>query len=196
MRPHSLLPLTLLAAIGAAAPASAADQSVRVPDFEFSPRLVEIDPGDSVTWNFAGPAGHTSTSSSGQAERWSSGLKQTGQSFRRQFRKPGRWQYFCQPHPFMKGVVQVGTDEVATSFTRLAVRGAGGAVKVTLTLRETAKVTVAVRGPKRKRVVKRLKKGRRSVSVKGLSAGGYRVTVVAKDDFDKTTTKRASTRVG
>ena len=196
MRPHPLLPLTLVAAIGLAAPASAADQSVRVPDFDFTPRLVRIDPGDSVTWNFAGPTGHTSTSSAGQSDRWRSGLKQTGQSFTRAFRRPGRWQYFCEPHPFMKGVVQVGTDEVARSITRIAVTGSGRAVKVAFRLHEAARVTVTVRGATRKRVVRRLRAGRRSISVRGLSAGEYRATVAAKDDFDKTTTRRGSTTVG
>jgi plastocyanin len=193
MRPHRLLPLTLLAAIALAAPASAADQSVGVPDFRFAPRLVELEPGDSVTWNFEGPTAHTSTSSSGQSDRWRSGLKRTGESFTRAFKKPGRWQYFCEPHPFMKGVVQVGTDEVAKSFTRLAAKGSARAVKVTLTLREAAKVTVTVKG---KTVVKRLGKGRRSVTVKGLPAGEYRVKVFALDNFDKKTTKRVSARVG
>jgi plastocyanin len=196
MRLHLLLPLTLLTTIGLAAPASGADRSVRVPDFEFTPRLVEIEPGDSVTWNFAGPTGHTSTSSSGQSDRWSSGLKQTGESFTRAFRRPGRWQYFCEPHPFMKGVVQVGTDEVAKSITRVAVTGSRRGVKVAFRLREAARVTLVVRGPTRKRVVKRLKTGRRSISVRGLSAGEYRATVLAKDDFDKTTTRRGSTTVG
>jgi plastocyanin len=196
MRPHPLLPLTLLAAIGLTAPAGAADQSVRVPDFDFTPRLVRVDPGDSVTWNFAGPTGHTSTSSGGQTERWSSGLKQTGQSFARAFRRPGRWQYFCEPHPFMRGVVQVGTDQVARSISGLAVTGSRRGVKVAFRLRETARVTVTVRGATRKRVVKRLRTGRRSISVRGLAAGQYRATVSAKDDFDKTTTRRGSTTVG
>jgi plastocyanin len=196
MRPHLVIPLTLLTAIGATAPSWAANQSVRVPDFEFAPRQVRIDPGDSVTWNFVGPTGHTSTSSSGQSDRWRSGLKQTGQSFTRVFRRPGRWQYFCEPHPFMKGVVQVGTDDVAKSITGLAVTGSRRAVKVAFRLREPAKVTVTVRGATRKRVVKRLKTGRRTISVRGLSAGEYRAIVSAKDDFDKTTTRRGSTTVG
>jgi plastocyanin len=196
MRRALLIPAALLASLAVAAPAGAADQTVRVPDFFFTPRQVSIDPGDAVTWSFQHDTEHTTTSTPGQGERWNSRLKGNGESFVHTFDKPGKFQYICQPHPFMKGTVTVGKDAVAKSFTKLRVKGSARGVKATITLKEAAKVTLSVKGPKRKKVTKRLKAGKRSISLGKLSAGSYKVTVVAQDEFDKKTTKRATANVG
>ena len=60
-----LLPLALLAVVALAAPASAEDKSIAAPDYEFAPKSESIDVGDTITWNFPGPAEHTATSNPG-----------------------------------------------------------------------------------------------------------------------------------
>ena len=116
--------------------------------------------GDTVTWNFTGPAEHTATSNPGQPEKFDSGLKDEGGTFTHTFTKPGKYQYFCRPHEeFMKGTVTVGKDAVAKSFTSAKVKGAASSIKLTVTLKETAKVTLSVKGTKKKSVSKRLKAG-------------------------------------
>jgi plastocyanin len=196
MKSARLLPLVLISGLMLAVPASAEDASISVPDFKFSPKSSTIDVGDTVTWNFKGPTDHTATSDRGQAVKFDSGLLNADKSFSFTFTKPGKFTFHCQPHPFMKGSVTVGTDPVAKSFTKAAVKGSKRAVKATVTLKEDAKVTLSVKGPKRKSVTKSFKKGRHSVSVGKLKAGTYKATVVALDAFKVKTTKKATVSVG
>jgi plastocyanin len=114
MRRHRLLsiPLALSLVLAAAAPASAAEVEVGVVDFDFQPATRAIAVGDTVIWRF-NSGGHTTTASRGQAERWDSGTRASGQEFRRTLSRPGRFQYVCIPHAgFMRGTIQVGTDQV------------------------------------------------------------------------------------
>src|ERR671914_515856 len=91
MRRHRLLsiPLALSLALVAAAPASAAEVEVGVVDFDFQPATRAIAVGDTVIWRF-NSGGHTTTARRGQAERWDSGTRASGQEFRRTFSRPGR----------------------------------------------------------------------------------------------------------
>ena len=197
MRIVPLLPLSLLAVAAFAAPALAEDKSVGAPDYEFTPKSVSVDVGDSITWNFTGPSEHTATSNSGQPDKFDSGLKAKGGTFTHTFTKPGKFQYFCRPHEeFMKGTVTVGKDAVAKSFKSAKVKGAASSIKLTVTLKEAAKVTLSAKGPKNKSVSKRLKAGKRTLTLKKLKAGSYKTTVTAQDDFDKKTTKKAKATVG
>ena len=191
-----LIPPVLIALFVLVAPAGAVDQSVSAPDYEFTPKSVSVDVGDTVTWNFKGPSEHTSTGNSGQAEKWDSPLEGAGGSFAHRFTKPGKYQYFCRPHAeFMKGTVTVGKDAAAKSFTSVKVKGASRTIKLTVTLKEDAKVTLSVKGPKTGKVTKSLKAGKRTLTIKRLKAGSYTATVVAQDNFDKKTTKKAKATV-
>ena len=196
MRIQRLLPIALMSTFMLAAPAAAENSAVGVPDFKFAPKGTAIDVGDSVTWNFTGPTQHTATSDRGQAVKFDSGLKDAGQSFSFTFTKPGKFTYYCQPHEFMTGSVTVGKDPVKKSFTKASIKGAARSVKATLTLKEDAKVTLSVKGLKKKSVTKSLKKGKRSLAVGKLKAGSYKATVVAQDAFKVKTTKKATVAVG
>jgi len=192
-----LLPLALLAVVALATPASAEDRSIAVPDSRFAPKSESVDVGDTVTWNFTGDYEHTAESYPGQPDKFDSGSKNKGDTFTHTFTKPGKYQYFCSPHQeFMKGTVIVGEDAVAKSFTSAKVKGAGSSIKLTVNLKEGAKVTLSVKGPKKKSVSKRLKAGKRTLTVKKLKAGSYKTTVTAQDDFDKKTTKKGTATVG
>jgi plastocyanin len=196
MRIARLVPPVLIAVFALVAPAGAEDQSVGAPDYEFTPKSIAIDVGDTVTWNFTGPSGHTTTSNPGQPEKWDSPLEDAGGTFAHRFTNPGKYQYFCRPHEeFMKGTVTVGKDSVAKSFTAAKVKGASRAIKLTVTLKEDAKVTLSVKGPKKAKVSKSLKAGKRTLTLKRLKAGSYQATVVAQDNFDKKTTKKAKATV-
>jgi plastocyanin len=196
MKSARLLPLVLISSLMLAVPASAEDASISVPDFKFAPKTATIDVGDTVTWNFKGPTDHTATSDRGQAVKFDSGLLNADKSFSFTFTKPGKFTFHCEPHPFMKGSVTVGKDTVAKSFTKASVKGSKKAVTAKVTLKEDAKVTLAVKGPKRKSVTKSLKKGKRSVSVGNLKAGSYKATLTAVDAFKVKTTKKATVAVG
>src|SRR5918999_2298375 len=143
MRRHRLLsiPPALSLALAAAAPASAAEVEVGVVDFRFSPPPRTIAVGDTVIWRF-NSGGHTTTASRGQAERWDSGPRDSGQEFRRTFSRPGRFQYVCIPHAgFMRGTIQVGTDRVRDTVDAFNATRSGSSVRVSFKLNEPATAT-------------------------------------------------------
>ena len=191
-----ILGVTVAALLALAAPASAADWGVSAIDFEFVPAEQRVAVGDTVTWTFT-VAGHTSTSARGQAEAWTSvaeGTNEPGTAFTHRFDTPGRFQYVCTPHQtFMKGVIQVGDDQVAKSLARVGTKRSGRRVTVSFTLKEPARVAYAIRGAARRRVERRrLEPGRHSLTLRRLKPGGYRGVLTAADDFDKKSTSRSS----
>ena len=100
-------PLTLAVAVLLAVPASAADQTVTAtPSITWSPDSVEIDIGDTVTWNNGGgfhnvgfDDGSFTAPASPSADDW---------SVQRTFDMPGVFRYRCGFHgAAMSGVVRV-----------------------------------------------------------------------------------------
>jgi plastocyanin len=190
MRRRRLLPipLALLAALAAAPSAGAVDVDVGVGNFFFQPRDPAIAVGDTVVWRFM-TDGHTTTADRGQAESWNSGPTTTaaGGTFRHTFDRPGRFQYVCIPHSgFMKGTIQVGSDEVSDTVDAFRTRRSGSNVRISFELNEAATLTYKLRGPERKTVRRgRLAAGRHSFRLRNLEAGRYRGTLTLRDDFDK-----------
>src|SRR5687768_14214480 len=148
MRRHRLLPIpsALLLALLAAAPASAVKVEITATNYEFSPSPLAIAVGDTVVWSFAS-GGHTTTASRGQAERWDSGSRESGRTFRHTFDRRGRFQYVCTPHAgFMKGVVTVGSDVVGDTVDAFKTTPTGSRVRVSFKLNEPATVSFKLRG--------------------------------------------------
>jgi plastocyanin len=188
------MPVALLVFFASASPAAASDWGVNVIDFEYQPQARAIAVGDSVTWNFA-KDGHTATSKRGQPDSWNSapdgGTNSAGAPFTKVFNTPGRYQYFCIPHSFMKGVIQVGTDTVADSIDNFKSKRAGNRVKLSFLLAEPATVTYKLTGKSRRTVkLGRLAAGRRSFTLRRLKRGTYRGILTVVDDFDKKITPR------
>ncbi|MGH7477495.1 MAG: plastocyanin/azurin family copper-binding protein [Longimicrobiales bacterium] len=80
---------------------------VAIRDFTFFPDTLRVTRGTRVVWLNCEPPeidAHTSTSDTGI---WSSPFLSTGQTFARTFEQSGSFDYFCVPHPFMRGVVIV-----------------------------------------------------------------------------------------
>lgn len=80
---------------------------VAIRGFSFRPDTVRIRPGTEVTWVNCEPEtvdAHTSTS---EDELWNSPFLEPGESYTRTFSAAGAFDYFCAPHPFMRGVVIV-----------------------------------------------------------------------------------------
>jgi len=50
------------------------------------------------------PDAHTVTADD---RSWDSGMLRDGQRYTRTFTTPGRYPYFCLPHPYMRGTVVV-----------------------------------------------------------------------------------------
>ena len=189
MRNRTRLALvSALLALPLAAPsaASAATATVRVGDDFFNPDVARIAPGDTVNWVWEGSNEHTVTTYRDQSESFDSGTRTSG-SFSRTFSSRGRFRYFCEVHPVtMRGAVEVGPapfpDTTIPSFGRRArVMGLRGRARFGFRLSEAATVVISVRGPSRKRYRKRLGRGKRSVTLRGLRPGRYRASLTATD---------------
>jgi len=84
--------------------------AVSIVDFAFTPKVITISVGDSVTWTNNGNITHTSTSTGGV---WDSGDLTHGQSFTQVFTQTGTFNYFCMHHPgSMTGTINVVAPSV------------------------------------------------------------------------------------
>jgi plastocyanin len=80
-------------------PALAATKTVTLQNIQFNPASVTINVGDKITWRHDdGPATHTVTSDSGQAESFDSGAMLSGATFSHTFKKAGTYTYYCSIH--------------------------------------------------------------------------------------------------
>ena len=191
-----MLPLAALLLLVPAAPAAAFDWTTNVVDFEFQPDEQKIAAGDSVTWTFS-VEGHTTASLGGQPDSWRSvddGVNPAGTSYTHVFDTPGRFQYVCLQHKdFMKGVVEVGTDEVIDSISRFKTKRTGKRAKVSFLLNEPATVRYSLSGPSRRTVkLGRIGAGTHAFTLRRLKRGNYRGVLTVVDYFDKKITPRNS----
>jgi plastocyanin len=77
---------------------------VTIRDFTFSPQLLEVRAGTTVTWTNEDSAQHTATFRTGMAD---SGLLSQGQAYQLTFNTLGIFAYYCTVHPSMTGMVRV-----------------------------------------------------------------------------------------
>ena len=80
---------------------------VEIEGLVYEPSVVEMSQGTTVRWVNRDPAEHTVTSEEGGGPLRSNVFGEGG-SFQHSFDKPGDFAYFCEVHPFMKGIVVVG----------------------------------------------------------------------------------------
>lgn len=78
--------------------------TIRIGSYLYMPSTVRVRAGETVEWINDDDAVHTVTAENGGFN--SEGL-QRSESWRARFDEPGRYPYYCGPHPFMKGVVIV-----------------------------------------------------------------------------------------
>ena len=191
-----LVPLTAIAALCVASPSLAAESTIGVANYDFSPGNETIAVGDTVTWSF-NEGQHSTTSLPGQPDSWDSDTKDTGATFQKTFTKPGRYQYLCTPHEsFMRGVLVVGQDTVKKTAGKVSAAVSGTKVTIGFRLNEAASATLKLKGAAKRTVTrKRLKTGQQSIVVKKLKAGSYTGTLTLADDFDKKTTVKKSFKI-
>ena len=99
-----LLAALILFVLGSIEMARAATHAVTIADFAFSPPMLTITAGDTVTWTNEDPVIHTATSATGAFD---SGDLAQGASFSFTFTTPGTYAYVCTPHPDMTGQIVV-----------------------------------------------------------------------------------------
>jgi plastocyanin len=82
-------------------------QVIAMRNFTFGPDSVRIAAGTTVTWANCEPANIDSHTATARDGAWQSGFLAPGAKYSRVFSEPGRFEYFCEPHPFMHGVIIV-----------------------------------------------------------------------------------------
>jgi len=91
---------------GAAAPdAPVATDTVAIQNFAYSPAVVTVKVGTTVTWTNRDQDPHTVTAMSDGP--FHSAPMNTGDTYRYTFTKAGRFDYLCTVHPFMTATVVV-----------------------------------------------------------------------------------------
>jgi amicyanin len=87
----------------------AAEHTLEIKDFAFSPSSLTIKVGDKVTWTNQDSAPHTVTADS--RGEFDSGRLSQGDTFSYTFDTAGTFDYHCSIHPFMQAtvIVQNGT---------------------------------------------------------------------------------------
>jgi len=80
--------------------------SVKIDNFTFRPKQLEIAIGTTVTWLNADDVPHTVTSKD-DPQAFASGALDTDDKFAFTFKKPGKYAYYCKVHPHMTGIVIV-----------------------------------------------------------------------------------------
>lgn len=94
---------------------------IEVSQFAFGTERLHVATGTTVRWVNEDLVPHSVTSDEGL---WSSHAFGHRESYERTFFDSGEFSYHCTPHPFMKGVVVVGSRS-ATLTTRAARVGGG-----------------------------------------------------------------------
>ena len=90
----------------ASAPASQPSTMVKIENFAFLPKEVDVAVGAAVTWQNADDVPHTATCKD-DPQTFDSGALDTDGKFTFTFTKPGKYPYYCKVHPHMTGVVIV-----------------------------------------------------------------------------------------
>lgn len=199
MRSRLRLPVALVVALLVpAASAGAATKTVRVTDNVFGPKRVQVNPGDTVTWNSVGSvAEHTVTSRRSAPTAFNATLAAAGATFSRTFPAAGRYAYICQPHRLigMIGVVQVGADRTAPKLSKVKLKRGKKSVKVSFAVSENARVKATFK--RGRKTVKTLRTktldednpGSVTYKANKLKAGSYSVSLVVTDEPGKNSAK-------
>lgn len=92
---------------------AAETREVVIEEYSFEPKSITVKPGDTVRWVNKGENQHTSISGSdGKRDGlWDSGRLQYGKDFEHEFKEPGTFPYFCEPHILFKMVGTVIVKE-------------------------------------------------------------------------------------
>lgn len=85
-------------------PAAPIIQPARISGFRYLPATLEVAAGTTIVWTNEDDVSHTVTATD---RSWDSGLIEPGATWRRTFTTPGTYEYFCLPHPRMRGTVVV-----------------------------------------------------------------------------------------
>ncbi len=88
--------------------APVSENSVEIKDYAFTPQMLTVKKGTTVTWTNRDQARHNVVAQGSNADTGpKSDLLSTGQSYTYTFNEVGTYDYLCEPHPYMKARVVV-----------------------------------------------------------------------------------------
>jgi len=119
-RVRRVLPFVILAGclVVGVLPALAADGSVTIRDFSFTPSRIAVKPGESVTWHGSGTTYNHNVHFDGEPTPL--GPPSTSFTATRDFPTQGEYRYFCDVHGSMTGTVFVNSTGTVPAPTATA----------------------------------------------------------------------------
>ena len=101
----ALIVVALLFAL--ASTATAKEHRVEIAGLKYKPAKLTVKKGDTVVWVNADDRDHTVASTKDKGKAFDSGKIGAGETFQHSFADAGKFEYGCEYHPRMKGVVEV-----------------------------------------------------------------------------------------
>jgi plastocyanin len=222
--------LACIAALAGAAPAAAADTTIKALDAtsgDWSPKNVSIHAGDTVTWSFAGTTQAHNVASDSSNWTLSSPIQINHPDVSYTFATAGTYAFVCNVHPStMTGTVSVDTapppppplseqpfdndqpaptvleitDETRPQLARVRASAIARGIRVRFHVNEPGRVTVRIKRGSRTVKTRNLairRAATRTLKVRGLAAGRYRIDVLARDlGGNRSRVKHARVTVG
>jgi LPXTG-motif cell wall-anchored protein len=105
----ALVAMFALLPVAGAAPRAAETKNVSAKDFQFEPKEITVNVGDTITWKNDGASPHTVDADDGSFD---SGKLDPGQTFSHTFDKAGKVAYYCEFHGAKGGTGMAGTVTV------------------------------------------------------------------------------------
>jgi plastocyanin len=95
-----------LVAVAPRAPSADAAKSaaVQIDNFHYTPAMLVVAPGTTVTWTNDDDSPHSVREKDG---KFKSAALDTDDKFSQTFTAPGEYEYFCSIHPYMTGKIVV-----------------------------------------------------------------------------------------
>lgn len=84
-----------------------ATTAVQIQNYMFTPMVIKVKVGDTVTWTNEDSVHHTVTADKASADAPNGPLIGQGESYSFKFTKAGTYTFHCMPHPYMHGTVVV-----------------------------------------------------------------------------------------
>jgi plastocyanin len=102
--PEAVATVPLAKPLAVANPNAPGGPQLTIENFNFTPAVMTVAAGTTITWTNNDDVEHTVTASDNS---FSSKALETGDTFSHTFVQPGTYTYFCAIHPFMTGRVTV-----------------------------------------------------------------------------------------
>ncbi len=100
-------PTTTKSSSSANTSGAVATTAVNIQNYMFSPMVIKVKVGSTVTWTNQDQVHHTVTADTVSADAPNGPLIGQGEKYSFTFKKAGTYTFHCMPHPYMHGTVVV-----------------------------------------------------------------------------------------